>query len=65
MTAKILVVDDEEGIRFSFNLFLTEDGYQVSTAATYGEAIDLIEKTALRPNFCRHRHGLPDGNRPA
>ena len=45
MKAKILVVDDEEGIRFSFHLFLTEDGYQVSTAATYGEAIDLIEKT--------------------
>ena len=45
MKAKILVVDDEEGIRFSFHLFLSEDGYQVSTAATYGEAIDLIEKT--------------------
>ncbi|TKB25654.1 sigma-54-dependent Fis family transcriptional regulator [Desulfopila sp. IMCC35006] len=47
MKDKILVVDDEEGIRFSFNIFLSEDGYQVSTAATYGEAIDLIEKTAF------------------
>ena len=47
MKAKILVVDDEEGIRFSFHLFLTEDGYQVSTAATYGDAVDLIEKTAF------------------
>ncbi len=46
MKANILVVDDEEGIRFSFNIFLSEDGYQVSTAATYAEAVDLIEKTA-------------------
>ena len=47
MKTKILVVDDEEGIRFSFDIFLTEDGYQVSTAATYGDAIDLIEKKAF------------------
>ena len=45
MKAKILVVDDEEGIRFSFNIFLAEDGYEVSTAASYSEAIELINKT--------------------
>lgn len=47
MKEKILVVDDEEGIRFSFHIFLSEDGYQVSTAATYGEAINLLEETAF------------------
>ena len=45
MQEKILVVDDEEGIRFSFNIFLSEAGYFVNTAATYDEAIDLIEKS--------------------
>ncbi len=46
MKTKILVVDDEEGIRFSFNIFLSEEGYQVNTAATYDEAINFIETTA-------------------
>ena len=44
MKDKILVVDDEEGIRFTFDVFLTEDGYDVSTAANYDEAMALIEK---------------------
>jgi len=44
MKAKILVVDDEESIRFSFNIFLAEDGYEVSTAASYDEALELIKK---------------------
>jgi PAS domain S-box-containing protein len=45
MKAKILVVDDEESIRFTLNIFLSEDGYEVSTAANYDEAIELIKKT--------------------
>jgi two-component system response regulator HydG len=45
MKAKILVVDDEESIRFTFSIFLSEDGYEVSTAASYDEAIALITKT--------------------
>jgi len=44
MKAKILVVDDEESIRFTFNVFLSEDGYEVSTADSYDEAMALIEK---------------------
>lgn len=42
MKEKILVVDDEEGIRYSFSFFLTEDGFKVSTAASYSEAVGLI-----------------------
>jgi len=38
----ILVVDDEESIRFTFELFLTEEGYQVAIAANYGEAVALM-----------------------
>jgi len=39
------VVDDEESIRFTFNIFLSEDGYEVSTAASYDEAMELIKET--------------------
>ena len=45
MKAKILVVDDEDSIRFTFNIFLSEDGYEVSTAASYDEAMAQIKKT--------------------
>ena len=43
MEEKILVVDDEESIRFSFHLFLSEEGYEVNIAGTYNEAMQLIE----------------------
>ena len=43
MTEKILVIDDEEGIRFTFNVFLSEAGYEVITAASYDDALRLIE----------------------
>ncbi|BBO92191.1 sigma-54-dependent transcriptional regulator [Desulfosarcina ovata] len=42
MSQKILVVDDEESIRFTFESFLSEARYQVTTAASYDEAIDLL-----------------------
>lgn len=42
MKAKILVIDDEEGIRFTFDNFLTREGYSVVTAANVGEALEKI-----------------------
>lgn len=39
---KILVVDDEECIRFTFESFLVEAGYDVTCAGSFTEAIDLI-----------------------
>lgn len=39
MNANILVVDDEESIRFSFHRFLAAEGYNVTTAASYLEAL--------------------------
>ena len=45
MTKKILVVDDEESIRFTFDTFLTEEDYEVATAASYGEAVALMSKS--------------------
>ena len=42
MKAKILVVDDEESIRYTFWFFLSEEGYGVTGAANYDEAVSLI-----------------------
>ena len=41
---KILVVDDEDGIRFSFHAFLKDWGYQVELASNINEAKNLISK---------------------
>ncbi len=41
----ILVVDDEESIRYTFDFFLSEHGYSVTGAENYDEAISLIEKS--------------------
>ena len=46
MNEKILVIDDEEGIRFTFDAFLSEGGYEVSTAESYDKAMEAIRDTA-------------------
>ena len=38
----ILVVDDEEGIRITFEFFLSNEGYDVSTAESYDECLVLL-----------------------
>lgn len=41
----ILIVDDEESIRYTFEIFLTREGYgHISTAATLEEALALINE---------------------
>lgn len=45
MNAKILVLDDEESIRFSFHRFLAARGHEVTTAASYGEALERMAET--------------------
>lgn len=42
MNSKILLIDDEEGIRFTFKSFLSEEGYEVITAGDFEEALDCI-----------------------
>ena len=42
MSYKILVVDDEENIRFTFNNFLTHAGYEVVTAQNLNEGMQLL-----------------------
>jgi PAS domain S-box-containing protein len=42
MKANILVIDDEESIRFTFENFLSAEGYSVSLAKDYEEAVSKI-----------------------
>ncbi len=44
MKANILILDDEESIRFSFRRFLTAEGHHVTTAASYGEALEKMDE---------------------
>jgi len=41
----ILIIDDEESIRFAFHRFLGGKGYDVSTAASYEEALEALNKS--------------------
>jgi two-component system, NtrC family, response regulator HydG len=45
MSARILVIDDEESIRFTFARFLKAAGHIVATAAGCGEALALLKET--------------------
>ena len=42
MNYKVLVVDDEESIRFTFNAFLNDEGYTVDTAENLDEALEKV-----------------------
>jgi len=44
MKPHILVVDDEESIRYTFEAFLSEEGYTVSSAADCDEGIALLRE---------------------
>lgn len=51
MMQRILIVDDEESIRFTFDAFLTDAGYRVETAASLAEALDRAAETAYDAVF--------------
>lgn len=44
MGVNILILDDEESIRYSFHRFLTAEGHNVTTAASYGEALERMDE---------------------
>ena len=44
MKANILVIDDEESIRFSFKTFLAEEGHEVLTAEDFDSALAVISE---------------------
>jgi len=41
--AKVLIIDDEENIRFTFEDFFSDEGYEVATAEDYDDALKMIE----------------------
>ena len=43
----ILIIEDEEILRFTFKSFLTKHGYEVDTAENYDEAINVISEIDL------------------
>ncbi|MEN6438816.1 MAG: response regulator [Syntrophobacter sp.] len=45
MKAIILIIDDEESIRFSFGRFLAAEGHDVITAESYREALARMDET--------------------
>ncbi len=45
MRPRILIIDDEESIRFTFESFLSDEDYEVVTARDYAEALERIYKT--------------------
>ncbi len=44
MKKNILIIDDEESLRYTFETFLTEAGYEVATAETFDKALLLISE---------------------
>ena len=51
MSYRILVVDDEESIRFTFSAFLRDAGYLVETAESLNEALDKIASKSFDAIF--------------
>jgi len=47
MSARILVIDDEESIRFTFERFLRAAGHIVATAASCGEALARLSEASF------------------
>ncbi len=47
MKTKILVIDDEESIRFSFHRFLTAEGHHVITAESYHMAMGFMNEMSF------------------
>lgn len=61
MTEKaVLIVDDEPDIRELLEITLSRMGLQTMSAATFAEAVALLEETA--PALCLTDMRLPDGN---
>ena len=48
MKYKFLIIDDEEGIRYTIKAFLVEKGYKVYTVSNYDEAVEQISKESLK-----------------
>jgi PAS domain S-box-containing protein len=57
----ILIIDDEESLRYTFRQFLTDEGYEVAVAANLEEAIDHIKKQHIDMIFADILLGTQSG----
>jgi two-component system CheB/CheR fusion protein len=57
--ASILIVEDDPALRESLELFLRTDGYVLAAAADGEEAIQLVQRTNLRPDLVIVDYNLP------
>ena len=60
MSQSVLIVDDEPDIRELLDITLSRMGLQTHSAATLGEAIDMV--ATVKPDLCLTDMRLPDGN---
>jgi DNA-binding NtrC family response regulator len=58
--ARILIVDDEESLRFTFKSFLSRAGHEVFTAGDYLSALDFLGK--MEPDMIFADIILPGGS---
>ncbi len=58
---KLLVVDDEEAMRYMLTSMLGKEGYQVSAAANGGEALQLMEEDVFDLILCDIKMPVMDG----
>jgi DNA-binding NtrC family response regulator len=57
---RLLIVDDEEGVRFPIREFFTAGGYEVVEAASVREALEVFRSS--RPDVAILDYSLPDGD---
>ena len=43
MKPRVLVIDDEESIRFTFENFLSDEGYEVDAAESYSSNMEKLD----------------------
>jgi two-component system response regulator AtoC len=58
---RILIIDDEENMRYMLELLLSKQGYSVTTAADGAAALDLLEETPFDLILCDLKMPVMDG----
>jgi PAS domain S-box-containing protein len=61
MSPHILVIDDEESLRFTLSSFLQDEGYLVTAAATFAEAEELVQQSLFDLVFLDIQLGRQSG----
>jgi len=61
MKSHILVIDDEESLRFTLQSFLVDEGYMVTTAASFKEAEDILQHSLFDLVFLDIQLGRQSG----